>query len=89
LLAYLDGGRCHGARRPRLILATCVHVLALVQDARAAEVLDAAHDEFMAIVSRLADAALRQGFLGHIPEHREIRAAWAAARALRANPPGT
>jgi hypothetical protein len=62
-------------------------VLALAKDARAAEVLGAAHDEVMARASGIADAALRQGFLEHIPEHQEIRAAWAAARASRADPP--
>ena len=82
LLSQLaDSGTLEGMNEPRLIEMTCYRVLAGTSgegDPRAAEWLKRAHEAVQAQAATIADAALRRGFLHHIPHHREIIAAWAA-----------
>jgi hypothetical protein len=42
----------------------------------------------MAKAATIPDAALREGFLKNIPEHREIMAAWAASQLTLGNAGG-
>ena len=77
LLAHLSaGGTLDATEYPRLIELTCHQVLARGGDARAAEWLTRARTNLQAKAATIPDAAMRQGFLGNIPEHREIMAAW-------------
>jgi hypothetical protein len=72
-----------GAEFPRLIEWTCHRVLASAGEPSAAEWLARAHEALQAQAATIGDAALRQCFLCNIPAHREIVAAWDAARALQ------
>ena len=79
LLAHVAaGGALDDAEYPRLIELTCHQVLARAGDARAVDWLTRAHTNLRARAATIPDAAMRQGFLANIPEHREIAAAWAA-----------
>lgn len=79
LLAHLAaGGSLQGAEFSRLIEWTCHDVLAQAGDPRAAHVLEQAHKSLQATAATITDPALRQSFLGQIPEHRNIVAAWLA-----------
>jgi tetratricopeptide (TPR) repeat protein len=70
------GGTLDGTEYPRLIEWTCYLVLTSAKDPQAANWLDRAHAALMAQAQTIIDAGLRQGFLHHIPHHREIVAAW-------------
>ena len=59
----------------------CHCALAAAGDARAAAALAAVHAALQARAQAIADDDLRRSFLEAVPEHREIRAAWAAAAA--------
>jgi hypothetical protein len=80
-----SGGHGGGADDPRLIELTVHQALARADDPRAAEWLTRAHSALMAQADAInrhsPDATLRQGFLHHIPHHREIVAAWAVQSA--------
>ncbi len=81
VLQYAGVDTLEGMNEPRLIEMTCYRVLAGTGgagDPRAAEWLTRAHLAVQAQAATIADAALRRGFLHHIPHHREIIAAWAA-----------
>ncbi len=52
-------------------------------DPRADAALDAAHRALQAQLDGISDPALREGFVGHIAEHREIMARSAARRSTR------
>ena len=79
LLTHMaDGGTLEGGESPRLVEMTCYVVLERLGDARAAAWLERAHTHLMAKAVTIPDAALRQGFLNNITEHREIVAAWLA-----------
>jgi len=56
----------------------CHSVLATAGDARADAALAAAHAALEAHAAAIADLELRAGYLEATPEHRAIRAAWAA-----------
>ncbi|MFL6662525.1 MAG: hypothetical protein ACJ8G7_10105 [Rhizobacter sp.] len=73
-----------GVEFPRLVEWTCHRVLASAGDARAEDWLVRAHEALQAHATTIADAPVRQSFLGSIPAHREIVAAWATHRADRA-----
>lgn len=60
----------------REIELTCHQVLAAAGDPRAAQWLQTAHERLQAQAAAIADASLRRCFLSHIPDHREIVAAW-------------
>jgi tetratricopeptide (TPR) repeat protein len=86
VLAYLDdGGKLETTQSPTFIELTCYQVLARSSDLRAAEWLERAHTHLMARAATIPDAALREGFLKNIPEHREIIAAWAATQLTQEN----
>ena len=85
LLAHRAGGGELVGSDPRRILFTCHQVLARAGDARAAELLSAAHAELQARAATIADAGLRRSFLANVPHHREIVAAWVAAGPGRAS----
>ncbi|HEU5294589.1 MAG TPA: hypothetical protein VFU71_07360, partial [Burkholderiaceae bacterium] len=77
LLPHLSTGRAlDGADSPRLIELTCYRALSRVSDPRAAQLLHAAYAALRAKADSLVDAARRDEFLGRIPHHREIVAAW-------------
>lgn len=79
LLSHLaGGGTFKGAQSPRTIQLSCYEVLAHAKDVRAAAVLAAAHADLQARAATITDSTLRQGFLSHIPAHREILAALAS-----------
>ena len=85
LLAHLEaGGTLEGTDRPRFVKRVVCQVLAAHGDARATGMLAAAHAELQALAAAITEPALRHGFLNHIPEHREIVAAWVK---LEAAPP--
>ncbi len=71
-------GSFDGAESPRLIELTLHQVFAAAGDSRATAWLNRAYREVRSQADALQDAALRQMFLSHIPEHREILALWAA-----------
>ena len=71
------GSALDGTDNPRLIELSCYQALAHAGDPRAVGWLDRAHAALMAQAETINDATLRQGFLHHIPHHREIVAAWA------------
>jgi hypothetical protein len=78
-----DDDALQRAEFPRLVEWTCHRALAGAHgagDALARAWLARAHAALQAQASVIADAGLRQGFLGAIPFHREIVAAWAAQR---------
>jgi hypothetical protein len=84
VLAYLEeGGKLEFTESPRFIELTCYEVLASSGDSRAAEWLERAHTHLTAKAATIPDAALREGFLKNIPEHREIMAAWTATQLER------
>jgi class 3 adenylate cyclase len=76
LLAQRAAGETFEGAESRLILLTCHQVLARAADPRAGELLDSAHADLQARAATIADAALRESFLGNVPQHREIVAAW-------------
>jgi hypothetical protein len=53
----------------------CHLVLARAGDPRADAWLKRAHGQLQATAANIADAALREGFLGNNPDHRAILAA--------------
>jgi predicted ATPase/class 3 adenylate cyclase len=69
------GGTLDGTEFPRLIEWTCYQVLTGAKDPHAADWLARAHAALMAQAQTIMDAGVRQGFLHHIPYHREIVAA--------------
>ena len=64
----------------KLIMFTCHQVLASTGDPRAPALLDSAHALLQRRAATINDAALRQSFLTHISEHREILMAWQKQR---------
>jgi len=70
------GGTLDGADHARQIELTCHQVLARAGDPRAEAWLERAHDGLMHQARAIADPALRQDFLRHVPGHREIVEAW-------------
>ncbi len=60
----------------RVLQLRCWQVLQQTGDARAGAWLQLMHGQLLADAAHVSDAALRQGFLHHIPCHREIVAAW-------------
>ena len=68
------------AEYPRRVELHCHLVLASADDPRAQAWLQRAHDNLMVSAATIADAALREGFLNNIPDHRAILAAWAVAQ---------
>ena len=84
LLPHLDGHNAlEGTEAPYLIRLTCQQALVRAADPRAAQLLGSAHAELLAEAVRITDAALRQSFLGNIPEHRAIMAEWTRNPAQR------
>lgn len=71
------GGTLDSTEYPRLIEITCHQALARASDPRAFDWLARAHTALMAQAGAISDGTLRQGFLRHIPHHRQIVAAWA------------
>jgi hypothetical protein len=64
----------------KVIMFTCHQVLASAGDPRAAALLDRAHAVMKSRAATINDPALRQSFLTHISEHREILMAWQKQR---------
>ena len=74
-------GQAHGAKNAVRVDLVCHLVLAGTEDPRAPAWLQRAHGQLQAMAGRIADPALRRGFLGNIPEHRAVTSAWAVAQA--------
>ncbi len=72
-------GVAHQARNQGRVNLVCHLVLARAMDPRADAWLQRAHGRLQATAANISDAALREGFLANIPDHRAILAAWAAA----------
>ena len=80
VIAHFDaGGTVEGTEDPLWIYLTCHQVLAAAGSPRAAEFLASAHQMLMQRAEPLA-LAERETFLGNVPSHRAIVAAWAATR---------
>ena len=72
-----DPNLLDGVEFPRLVEWTCHRALQSVGDREgAAEWLARAHDALQKQAAGIGDVALRRAFLGNIPAHREIAAAW-------------
>ncbi|MDO9353873.1 MAG: tetratricopeptide repeat protein, partial [Solirubrobacteraceae bacterium] len=80
VVAHFDaGGTVDGTEDPLWIYLTCHQVLAAGGAPRAGEFLQRGHELLMQRAEPLA-AAERETFLGNVPSHRAIVAAWAARR---------
>ena len=78
IVAHFDaGGTVDGTEDPLWIYLTCHQVLAAAASPRAAEFLARAHELLMRRAEPL-EPAERATFLGNVPSHRAILAAWAA-----------
>ncbi|MGZ8259931.1 MAG: hypothetical protein ACXWUL_05200, partial [Caldimonas sp.] len=81
IIAHLDGGgSVDGTEDPLWIYLTCHQVLSAAGRPRAREFLERGHSLLQQRGEAL-DAADRDAFLGNIPTHREIVAAWQAVAA--------
>ena len=80
IVAHFDaGGNVDGSEDPMRIYLTCHQVLAAAGSPRAAEFLAGAHILLMEHAESLAGAE-RESFLGSVPTHRAIVAAWEATQ---------
>jgi hypothetical protein len=61
---------------PLRIYLTCYNVLHAVDDPRAEEVLDAAHQLLRERAARIEDQVLRRSYLENVSYHRQIVGAW-------------
>jgi predicted ATPase/class 3 adenylate cyclase len=81
ILIYLaGGGRLQGTWEPLRIYQTCYHVLQLVSDPRAEEILETAFNLLQEQASQITDPTYHRRFLENIPWHREIMTAWEGRR---------
>ena len=71
-----EGGEMDGSDNPVLLQLVCHDVLLQAADPRAAELLKRAQGRLTAVAADISDAALREGFLDGVPEHREILRRW-------------
>ena len=79
IVAHFDaGGTVDGTEDPLWIYLTCHQVLAAAHAPRAAEFLHKSHAMLMQRAAPLSEAE-RETFLGNVPSHRAIVAAWEAA----------
>jgi class 3 adenylate cyclase/tetratricopeptide (TPR) repeat protein len=77
ILSYLDGGgSLTGAWEPLRIYLTCYQVLDLVGDARAGQILEIAYQMMQDWAGRIPDGEVRRKYLGNVPWHRELAAAY-------------
>ena len=83
LIDHLAAGGTLQGTDSRVIRLTCHLVLARSGDARAADTLAEAHAELVARAAGITDTALRESFLGNIPEHCDIVAAWNSRESVR------
>ena len=72
-----QGAVAQASLNPRRLALICHRVLSSADDPRALAWLQGAHAELLAVAATISDAALRDGFLNNIPDHRAILAAWA------------
>jgi predicted ATPase/class 3 adenylate cyclase len=78
ILAHLAEGTLEGADEPLRVYLTCYEALRAARDARAADILDAAHTLLRERAARIPDAATRRSFLEQVPYHRQLIALWTA-----------
>ena len=84
IVAHFDaGGSVDGTEDPLWIYFTCHQVMAAAGAPRALEFLTRAHTLLMQRAEPLGDTE-REAFLGNVPSHRAIIAAWAAAQSAPA-----
>ena len=81
LLPHLKGDADGDATQNMLVRLTCFRVLERAGDARAIDVLAAAHTALQARAASFGDAELRKSFLANVPEHNALVAAWTAYQA--------
>jgi len=72
ILEILHGRPLCGPDRPLWVYLTVYQVLSWVEDARAFEIIAAAHSLMLQRTETIPDAGLRQSYLGNVPENREI-----------------
>lgn len=65
-----------GTERPMWVVLTCYQAYQQAGDARAIEVLTAAHGCLQKRAAQIKSAELRAAFLGEVPEHQEIARLW-------------
>ena len=79
LLEHLAGGGTFDATDgPRHSWLACCKVLAQAGDPRADAMLNALHADLQQHAAAITEGAWRDGYLQHIPEHREIVEMWSA-----------
>jgi tetratricopeptide (TPR) repeat protein len=74
----LEQGALAGLEEPVLAYLTCYRVLRAAGDARAAAVLAAGHALLQDRVTQFGEDERRSGYLGNLPAHRDLLAAWRA-----------
>jgi len=72
ILEILHGKPLFGPDRSLWVYLTTYRVLSWVEDARAFEIIAAAHSLMLQRAETIPDAGLRQSYLGNVPENREI-----------------
>jgi hypothetical protein len=79
-LAYFDqqGYALSNVESPFQIYLNCYHVLNVLGDARAEDVLTAACNLLQERAANTTDETRRRSFLENIPAHRELAALWLA-----------
>jgi DNA-binding SARP family transcriptional activator len=78
ILPDLERGILAGLEEPVLAYLTCYQVLQAAGDARADAVLTAGHAFLQARAAQFVETEQRSRFLGNLPAHRELLAAWQA-----------
>jgi DNA-binding SARP family transcriptional activator/tetratricopeptide (TPR) repeat protein len=76
ILPDLEHGTLAGLEEPVLAYLTCYQVLRAAGEARAEAVLAAGHAFLQERVAQFVDAERRSQFLGNLPAHRALLAAW-------------
>jgi class 3 adenylate cyclase/tetratricopeptide (TPR) repeat protein len=81
ILRHLETNTLDGTEEPLRIYLTCYRVLCDNQDARARDILNAAHSLLQERAARIYDDELRRSFLENVAAHREVVAAYQAMQA--------
>lgn len=77
ILAYLDqGGTLAAADEPQLASLTCIQVLKVLGDPRAANILEHGYAQLQHNASRILDEPCRRSYLDNVPWRREIIKLW-------------
>jgi hypothetical protein len=80
ILPILQNHPLAGFDEPFQVYLTCYTVLTASNDARAATLLQTAHELLTAYAERILDLTLRRSFLENVTTHRDLQQAFAAAQ---------